>query len=627
MTPERWSQIERIYHAALERDERQRSLYLQEMCQSDEELRKEVESLLARAERAEPFIESPALELAAKSLAAEPSDSLLGKRLGAYEILKPLGSGGMGVVYQGRDSRLDRFVAIKVLSPGVEADPHRMRRFLLEAKAASALNHPNVATIYEIGESDSGRFIAMEYVDGQTLAARIKSSPLGVGQIVEIGIQIADALDEAHSKGIIHRDVKPANIMLTARGQVKVLDFGLAKIAACEGRTFLGGSGAGTATVPGLVLGTVQYMSTEQVLGHDLDQRTDLFSLGVVLYEMATSRPPFAGATATETMDQILHQQPQAITRLNPCVPPELEHIVNKALEKDRQARYPFAKDLLAELKGLREELHTKQAQPTAKAAKPRRLKKITTRIAVSAVASFLVLAAAAIWNSRQEPVLSFAERDWVLISDSENLTGESVFDKSLTTAFSISLEQSSHANVYPRSRVRETLRMMKKPEGERIDETLGQEIALREGIKALVVPGISGIGNSYRLVARIRDPVSGRDVKSEVVKASGKDNVLDAMDELAEKVRSDLGESLQAIAQRNKPLVRATTASLDALKQYSIGQEKNRESGLRRQSNFSRARCRLTLASRRRELLWGSFTLNGLSGPPSGIVRRENSS
>ena len=383
----------------------------------------------------------------------------MGKLLGAYEILKPLGSGGMGVVYQGRDSRLDRLAAIKVLSPGVEADQRRMRRFLLEAKAASALNHPNVATIYEIGESDSGRFIAMEYVDGQTLAARIKSSPLGVGQIVEIGIQIADALDEAHSKGIIHRDVKPANIMLTVRGQVKVLDFGLAKIAACEGRTFLGGSGAETATVPGLVLGTVQYMSPEQVLGQDLDQRTDLFSLGVVLYEMATGRPPFAGVTATETMDQVLHQEPEAITRLNPRVPLELKHIVNKALEKDRKARYPSAKDLLADLTRLRENLHTEQAPPTAKAVKPRRLKKMTTRIAVSAVASILVLAAAAVWNSRQEPVLSFAERDWVLVTDAENLTGDSVFDKSLSTALAISLEQSTYASVYSRSRVIETLK------------------------------------------------------------------------------------------------------------------------------------------------------------------------
>ncbi len=279
---------------------------------------------------------------------------MLGRTLGHYQIVSLLGAGGMGEVYLAQDSRLDRPVALKSLPADVAADQERMGRFVREAKAASALNHPNVAHIYEIGEAEGVSFIAMEYVEGQTLASKIGGRPLQVAEIIEIGIQAADALDEAHRKGITHRDIKPRNIMVTPRGQVKVLDFGLAKVAAPAGQEVATNLSTLTQTTPGVVMGTVPYMSPEQALGREMDHRSDLFSLGVVLYEMATGRLPFAGSNASETLDRILHAQPEAIARLNSAVPAELERVVRKCLEKDRERRYQSARELLVDLKNLK---------------------------------------------------------------------------------------------------------------------------------------------------------------------------------------------------------------------------------------------------------------------------------
>ena len=282
------------------------------------------------------------------------------QQLGHYQILSQLGAGGMGEVYLARDTRLDRIAALKMLPADVAADQDRMQRFIGEAKAASALNHPHVATIYDIGEADGIKFIAMEYVEGQTLAARIGGHPLAPAEIVEIGIQVADALDAAHAKGIAHRDIKPANIMLTPRGQAKVLDFGLAKITRADGQGVHSDIATGAGTVPGVVMGTVQYMSPEQVLGREVDHRTDIFSLGVAFYEMATGRLPFAGTTATETMDRVLHAQPESIARGNEEVPAELERIVRKCLEKDRERRCQSARELLVDLKNLQRDMVNK---------------------------------------------------------------------------------------------------------------------------------------------------------------------------------------------------------------------------------------------------------------------------
>ncbi len=395
MTPQRWKQIEQLYHAALKLEPGQRAVFLQEGCAGDEDLRREVESLLAHEPQGESFIEASALEGAAQAMAEKRVQSLVGRQLGAYKILSLLGAGGMGEVYRARDTRLDRTVALKTLPGEVAADQERMRRFTREAKAASALSHPNVAHIYDIGDFEGVHFIAMEYIEGETLAQRIHAgkfpspgaktppsplgrgnqknietlpSPLGRGaggegeqgrsletvKILEISIQVADALDEAHTKGITHRDIKPGNIMLTPRGQVKVLDFGLAKVARLEGAAGSSDISTLVKTETGVVMGTVQYMSPEQVLGKEVDHRTDIFSLGVVLYEMTTGRLPFAGTSTSETMDRILHGQPEAIARFNYSVPGELERIIRKCLEKDRERRYQSARELLIDLKSLK---------------------------------------------------------------------------------------------------------------------------------------------------------------------------------------------------------------------------------------------------------------------------------
>src|SRR6266487_1960154 len=283
-----------------------------------------------------------------------------GTKLGRYEIRSQLGEGGMGEVYLARDTQLDRSVALKILTAEVARDQQRLHRFLQEARAASALSHANAAHIYEIGEAEGMHFIAMEYVEGEGLDRRIGGRPLAVSQILEIAIQIADALDEAHSKGITHRDIKSPNIMITSRGRVKVLDFGLAKLALPAGtpqHTSDSEMATRVRTSPGIVMGTVNYMSPEQALGREVDHRTDIFSFGVVLYEMATGRLPFSGASTIETIDRITHAQPEAIARLNYDIPAEFEVIAKKTLRKDRAERYQSVHDLLVDLRDLRKEL------------------------------------------------------------------------------------------------------------------------------------------------------------------------------------------------------------------------------------------------------------------------------
>ena len=355
MTPERWRKVEQIYHSTLEREESQRSSFLKEACAGDEVLRREVESLLARKDQAENFTEGPSMEAAAKGLAEGQPQSLVGRQIGSYQILSLLGAGGMGEVYRAEDTRLGRAVAVKVLPEEMAQDKDRLSRFIREARAASALNHANVAHTYEIGQSDGLHFIAMEYVEGQSLAQKMSGQPLELKEVLDIGIQAADALEEAHRKGITHRDIKPANLMITPKGQVKVLDFGLAKITRPEGEAV--GSDVSTSihTAPGMVMGTLRYMSPEQVLGKELDARTDLFSLGVVLYEMTTGRLPFSGSQASEVTDRILHAQPEALARFNYEVPAELERIIRKCLEKDRERRYQSAREVLADLSRLKE--------------------------------------------------------------------------------------------------------------------------------------------------------------------------------------------------------------------------------------------------------------------------------
>ena len=395
MKSDRWQQIEQLYYAALECEAGQRAAFLDEACGGDEELRREVESLLASHEQAGEFLASPALEVAAKLIAEDQFASAVGRSIGHYQILSLLGVGGMGEVYLAQDTRLDRQIALKLLPVHFTQDADRMRRFVQEAKAASAFSHPNVAHIYEIGEAEGVSFIAMEYVEGQTLEAKINGQPLETGEILDIAAQVADALEEAHAKGIIHRDIKPGNVMVTARGQVKVLDFGLAKMTRHERGRLASDLSTQLRTQPGLLMGTVPYMSPEQALGHEVDHRTDIFSLGVVLYEMATGRRPFTGTTTGETLDAIIHAEPEAIVRFNANAPAELERIIRKCLEKDRERRYQSAHELLIDLRNLKRAIES-GAAAAAVASQVRGRRLLASRQAL-ALAAVVVLAVAAL--------------------------------------------------------------------------------------------------------------------------------------------------------------------------------------------------------------------------------------
>jgi serine/threonine protein kinase/Flp pilus assembly protein TadD len=352
----RWEQIEKICHAALELEESQRASFLERACGGDQELTREVESLLRFANREDRFIEEPALEVAQKMITQEKPGSLIGQQIGSYQIISLLGAGSMGAIYKARDARLNRFVAIKILPVVNVIDPERKRRFIQEARAASALNHPNIVTIYDIGGENSVDFIVMEYVPGKTLDQQIPRQGMCLGEALKIAIQMADALAKAHSAGIIHRDLKPSNVMVTD-DLVKVLDFGIAKLTEVAEGDHATTCTLQSETAKGTILGTASYMSPEQARGLKLDARTDIFSLGVILYEMVAGCRPFAGSTMSDVIAAILDRHPLPLVRYSREAPYELERIVSKALAKEREERYQTAKDLLIDLKRLNQQL------------------------------------------------------------------------------------------------------------------------------------------------------------------------------------------------------------------------------------------------------------------------------
>ena len=563
MAPERWREVERLYHLALEQEAGSRSAFLAQACAGDEGLRQEVESLLAAAEGDDAFLEKPAMQVAAKARAQDAAQwDITGKTLSHYRVIEPIGAGGMGVVYLARDETLDRQVALKVLPPGSLADEIARKRLRREAVALAKLSHPNIETIYEFGSQDGIDFLVTEYVSGTTLADRIANGPLPESELMEIAVQIGLALDEAAGNGLVHLDLKPRNIMLTPKGQVKLLDFGLARLVRPNEA-----EGPQSLTTIAAPAGTPPYMAPEQLLGGSLDVRTDIYAVGATLYELATGRTPFRAKTSPQLIASILQTTaaPPSSTGVN--VSPGLEKVILKCLEKDPGRRYQTVRELLDDLG-----FHPRRARsvPLAKSwISPWKLAVLFLGLIAGILAT---------WLLRSRPVLSFAARDWVLVADFENQTNDPLFDQSLATAFSVSLEQSRHANIYPRARIQEVLARMKKNAATRVDDAVGQEIAVREGIRALILPSISGVGDDYRLAARIRDVPSGVDVQTIVVKARGKSRILDSLDQLAAKVRGDLGESQLAISRNSRPLPAVTTASLDALKQYSIAVEKRNE-------------------------------------------------
>lgn len=569
MAPDRWPQVERLYHLALEQKAEARAAFVAQACAGDEALRQEVESLLA-AEADQDFLEEPAVKVAAKARAQDEAHWVFpGKVLSHYRLLEQIGAGGMGVVYLALDETLHRQVAVKVLPPGSLADENARKRLRKEAVALARLSHPNIETIYEFGSQDGIDFLVTEYVTGITLTDRIAKGPLAESELLDIAIQIGSALEEASSQGLVHLDIKPRNIMLTPKGQAKLLDFGLARIVRANEADRIHSS-----TTLAAPAGTPPYMAPEQLLGRALDVRTDIYAVGASLYELATGRVPFRAKTSPELIASILQIPAVPPSSVGPKLSPGLENVILKCLEKDPDRRYQTVAELLADLTST-EETHS---HPSVR----RRLARYVPRAREwlrpwRLGVAFLGLAALilAIWFLRSRPVMSFAARDWILVADFDNQTNDPLFDQSLLTAFIVSLEQSRYANVYPRTRIREVLARMKKDATTKIDETVAQEIAVREGIRALILPSISGVGGEYRLAARIRDVASAADVKTTVVKANGKGRIFDGLDRLAANVRENLGESLLAVSHASRPLAAVTTASLDALKQYSIGIQK----------------------------------------------------
>ncbi len=497
--------------------------------------------------------------------------SLLGQRLGHYRIMGKIGAGGMGEVYRAHDEHLARDVAIKVLPPGTLIDESVRKHFHKEALILSQLNHPNIATIHDFDTHQGLDFLVMEYIPGLTLSEKLASRPLAETEVLHLGMQVAEALAAAHENGVIHRDLKPSNVRVMADGRLKVLDFGLAKLVEPLSWT----ESTQSVSESKAVAGTMPYMAPEQLRGRFCDARTDIYGAGAVLYEMATGQRLFPSSQSGELVDAIFHREPTPVRKVNPKVSLELEAVIGKALAKNPARRQQSARELLAELRAL-----GAPSSRWAPAAAIRWVGWLKWRIqrqyrALLVTAAFLMVAVLiVVWLLGRTPALAFTARDFVLISDFDNETGDPVFDKSLTTAFATSLGQSSYANVYSRLRIAETLKRMKRPAADRIDEQLAQEIAVREGLKVIVLPSISGVGENYRVAASIHDVASGKNVKTELVKATGKDKVLDAVDTLSVAIRKDLGESLQTIAQ-SKRLSSVTTQSLEALRQYSIARER----------------------------------------------------
>jgi serine/threonine protein kinase len=566
MNSDQYRHLDRLLQSILERPPEEREAFLRKACGGSEPLERQLRALLESASEVHDFLERPAIEMAAQALAREQRDtardgySLIGRTFSHYRIVEKLGGGGMGVVYKAEDDRLRRSVALKFVTEDLACDAEALSRFRREARIASGLNHPNICTIYDIGEQDGSAFIVMEHLQGSTLKERIGGhSPLDMKDLLTLGIEIADALDAAHTAGIIHRDIKPANVFIGTRGHAKILDFGLAKAGSGIAPDAESPTLSSITARRGIVLGTSGYMAPEQARGETVDHRADIWAVGLVLYEMATGTRPIAAV------------------RLPIENAPELERVVSKCLEIDRERRYQHASDIRVDLERLKIQIDSTGG---TRSVRPEHIARATTlwKILVPATLAVTALAAAGYVYSHRAPALT--DKDTIVLADFENKTGDTVFDDTLRQGLSVELQQSPFLRLIPDSQVLKTLSLMGQPKDARLTPDIARQVCERTASTATLEGSIASLGREYVLGLRARNCTTDSVLDQEQIQVARREDVLNALSQIARRFRTRVGESLATVERHSTPLAEATTSSLEALKAYSTGIKLNMSVG-----------------------------------------------